>query len=68
VHIDQRRQLGRRIGWHIALQGDKLGRHRIARVAQAGDLGIDPIRRDEIMRHIDTTRGYQHRATDGHAA
>ena len=45
VHVEQRRQLGRRFRRQVALQRAELAGDRVARGAQAVDLGLDLRRR-----------------------
>ena len=68
MHVEQGRQLARRIARQVALQGAQLGSDRVARNTQTLDFGINLGVLDEVVRHIDPTRRDQHSAPDGNAS
>ena len=67
VHVEQSRQLGRRVSGQVTLEHIEFGCHHIAGRQQARDFPIDQRRIDEDVRHVDATGGHQHRATNCHA-
>ena len=52
----------------VALQRAELVGHRVARAAQALDLGLDVALGDEVVRDVDAARRHQHGAADRDAA
>ena len=68
VHVEQRRQLGRRVVRQVALQRRELGGDRVAGDAQALDLGLDLGFADVVVGDVDAARRDEHRAADRDAA
>ncbi|OIQ63237.1 hypothetical protein GALL_552230 [mine drainage metagenome] len=68
VHVDEGGEFGRRIGRQIVLQGIELGAHGTTRGAQAVDFCAFRAGVDEVVRHVQSGRGEDDRAADGHAA
>ena len=67
MHVQQGRQLVRRVLGHVFLQALQLIDHRIAGHAQTLDLGIDLIGFHKIVPQIDATGGQQNGTPDGDA-
>jgi hypothetical protein len=68
VHVQQCRQLMRRLGRQIVLEGGDLLHHGVTRVAQARHFGGSMHRIDEVVRHIHPAGCHQHGAADGDPA
>ena len=66
VHIEQSPQLGRGIGWQIALEHIEFSCHGVTGGVHARHLVIDPGRVDENVRHIDPAGCHQHGPTNRH--
>ena len=68
MDVEQRRELGRRLGRQVALHRGELAGDRVARAAQALDLGLDMARGDEVVSDVHPARRDQHGATDRDAS
>ena len=66
VHIEQGRQLVRRILGHFLLQALQLVDHGIAPGTHPVDLALHLVGRNEVMRHVQPAGRHDHRAPDGH--
>ena len=67
MHVQERRQLGRRIGGKIPLQATQFGSNLVARVTQARDLCLNLCLGDKVVINVNATGRNQHRAPDGNA-
>ncbi|MDR9274782.1 hypothetical protein FEP29_03782 [Burkholderia multivorans] len=64
VHVDECADFGRRVVGQVGAQCFELAMHGVERRAEALDLGLDPVRLDQVMGDVERRRRDQIRSPD----